>query len=149
MVARGRGLRHFTRGAVSLAAVPFFLAGLYFAGRAGIAIADRQVPPESVSGSRETGVGGRWHPRGGGGRLMVSDDLQALREHDFQRSTADPAPVAGVREIELPPSGWGIVVLPGSDRRYLRVQLAWEEGGGEEFWLLADELQALAGRVER
>ncbi len=143
----GRG-RHVIRGVISFAAVPVFFGSIYFAARSGIDVADRQVPPGSVAAVGQEQIGGRWRSLGDGGKVVVADAVQALREYAFQQSIAEPELVRGVREIELAAEGWEIEVLPGGDRRFLRVELRADGSGGEVFWLRAEDLRQVAKPVD-
>ena len=144
-IAPGGGGRHGVRAALSLIAVPVFLAGLYFSARTGIRIADSQVPPGERPDGVAMVVGSRLLMKGGT-TIPVASALQPMREFNFRKAGSGGIEVEGVRSVNVGGrgEGWEFEILPGGDERYVRAR--WLDGDlvGEEFWARSKDVQRVS-----
>ena len=141
---RGGG-RNRARVALSLAAVPVFLAGLYFSAQTGIRIADSQVPPGERPGGVAMVVGSRLLVKEGA-TIPVASALQPMREFNFRKAGSGGVEVEGVRSVTVAGGGegWELEILPGGDERYVRARWFGGELAGEEFWARAKDVQRVS-----
>ena len=137
-------VRKLGGAALSLLFVPVFVVGLFFASKAGIAIADRQSPPGSIASPEDPIIGTTWRIVAAG--LPVAPKVETVREFDFRRAgSADGAGVeSGVTILDQASLGWELVVLAGGDRRFLPVRFSNGDRQGDELWTIAKDLRLRA-----